>query len=217
MIRRRQRRRGFGFWAKRLGISFAALILLLIGGIAGAIWWSLPARKAEVALAGLSAPVAITLDTRGIPHITASSEEDAWAALGFLHARDRMFQMELMRRGARGQNASLAGPAALRLDRFMRLLRLEERATADLAALDPETRAMLEAYARGVNAWIATRGRFAAPEFIALGAPEPWQPVDSLLWGKIMGLWLGGNWRMELERARLAARLSPEQLADRHT
>jgi penicillin amidase len=96
----------------------------------------------------------------------------------------------------------------------MRLLRLEERATADLAALDPETRAMLEAYARGVNAWIAARGRFAAPEFIALGAPEPWQLVDSLLWGKIMGLWLGGNWRMELERARLAERLSPEQLGD---
>jgi penicillin amidase len=190
------------------------MILLLLGGIAGAIWWSLPARNAELALPGLAAPVAITLDTRGIPHITATSEEDAWAALGFLHARDRMFQMEMMRRGARGQSAAVAGAAALRLDRFMRLLRLEERATADLAALDAETRAALDAYARGVNGWIAARGRFAAPEFIALGAPEPWQPLDSLLWGKIMGLWLGGNWRMELERAGLAARLSPEQLAD---
>lgn len=214
MIRRRQHRRGFGFWAKGIGVSAAALVLLVIGGIAGAIWWSLPARHADLALAGLSAPVAITLDTRGIPHITASSEEDAWAALGFLHARDRMFQMEMMRRGARGQTAALAGATALRLDRFMRLLRLEERAAADLAALDAETRAMLEAYARGVNGWIAARGRFAAPEFIALGAPEPWQPLDSLLWGKIMGLWLGGNWRVELERARLAGRLSPEQLAD---
>ena len=214
MTRRRPRRRGFGFWAKRLGVLLATLFLLLLGSIAGAIWWSLPARDSDLSLAGLAAPVAITLDTRGIPHITATTEADAWAALGFLHARDRMFQMELMRRGARGQNASLAGPAALRLDRFMRLLRLEERATADLAALDAETRAMLDAYARGVNAWIAARGRFAAPEFIALGAPEPWQPVDSLLWGKIMGLWLGGNWRMELERARLAERLSPEQLGD---
>jgi penicillin amidase len=190
------------------------MILLLLSGIAGALWWSLPARDSELSLAGLAAPVAITLDTRGIPHIEAQSEADAWAALGFLHARDRMFQMELMRRGARGQSAAVAGAAALRLDRFMRLLRLEERVTADLAALDPETRAALDAYARGVNAWIAARGRFAAPEFIALGAPEPWQPVDSLLWGKIMGLWLGGNWRMELERARLAERLSPEQLGD---
>jgi penicillin amidase len=185
-----------------------------MGGIAGALWWSLPARNAAIALPGLTAPVAVTLDARGIQHIQAQHEEDAWAALGFLHARDRMFQMEMMRRGARGQSAAIAGSAALRLDRFMRLLRLEERAAADLAALDPETRAVLEAYARGVNGWIAARGRFAAPEFIALGAPEPWQPLDSLLWGKIMGLWLGGNWRMELERAGLAARLSPEQLAD---
>jgi penicillin amidase len=214
MSRRRPRRRGFGFWAKRLGVFLAAAILLTIGGIAGALWWSLPARNAALTLPGLAAPVAITLDTRGIPHITATNEEDAWAALGFLHARDRMFQMEMMRRGARGQTAAVAGTAALRLDRFMRLLRLEERATADLAALDAETRAMLDAYARGVNAWITSRGRFAAPEFIALGAPAPWQPVDSLLWGKIMGLWLGGNWRMELERARLAERLSPEQLGD---
>jgi len=214
MSRRRPRRRGFGFWAKRLGVFLAAAMLLIISGIAGAIWWSLPARNAELALPGIAAPVAITLDKRGIPHIEASGEEDAWAALGFLHARDRMFQMEMMRRGARGQSAVVAGAAALRLDRFMRLLRLEERAAADLAALDAETRAMLDAYARGVNAWIASRGRFAAPEFIALGAPAPWQPVDSLLWGKIMGLWLGGNWRMELERARLAARLTPEQLAD---
>ena len=214
MRRRRPRRRGFGFWTKRLGVFLAVVILLVIGGIAGALWWSLPARDAELALQGLTAPVAITLDTRGIPHVTAASEEDAWAALGFLHARDRMFQMDMMRRGARGQSAAVAGAAALRLDRFMRLLRLEERAAADLAALDAETRAILDAYARGVNGWIAARGRFAAPEFIALGAPAPWQPVDSLLWGKIMGLWLGGNWRMELERARLAARLSPEQLAD---
>lgn len=210
----RQMRRRFLLWAKRLGVMLAALILLIIGGIAGALWWSLPARQAEVVMTGLTAPVAITLDARGMPHITATTEEDAWAALGFLHARDRMFQMELMRRGARGQSAAIAGAAALRLDRFMRLLRLEERAAADLAALDVETRRMLEAYARGVNAWIASRGRFAAPEFIALGAPAPWQPVDSLLWGKIMGLWLGGNWRTELERARLAALLSPEHLAD---
>ena len=73
---------------------------------------------------------------------------------------------------------------------------------------------MLEAYAAGVNAWIAARGRFAAPEFLALGAPEPWRPEHSLLWAKVMGLWLSGNWRGELDRARLAALLPPERLAD---
>ena len=63
---------------------------------------------------------------------------------------------------------------------------------------------MLEAYARGVNAWIAPRGRFAAPEFLAFGAPEPWTPVDSLLWGKTWA-YLSGNWRPELARAALQA------------
>jgi penicillin amidase len=135
-------------------------------------------------------------------------------ALGWLHARDRMFQMELMRRGAAGRLAELVGPPALRLDRFTRTLGLARRAQADLAAQSPETRAVLESYAAGVNAWIAARGRFAAPEFLALGAPEPWQPEHSLLWGKVMGLWLSGNWRSELERARLAALLPPERLRE---
>ena len=65
---------------------------------------------------------------------------------------------------------------------------------------------MLEAYARGVNAWIAERGRFSAPEFLFLGTPEPWEPVDSLLWGETMGLWLSLNWRTELSRQSLAGR-----------
>ena len=86
----------------------------------------------------------------------------------------------------------------------MRTLGLRRRAEADYAALPADTRAMLEAYARGVNAWIAARGRFSAPEFLLLGAPEPWEPVDSLLWGETMGLWLSLNWRTELSRLALA-------------
>jgi hypothetical protein len=73
MKRRRPRRRGFGFWAKRLGLFLVAMILLIIGGIAGALWWTLPARHAELALAGLAAPVGISLDTHGIPHIVAQT------------------------------------------------------------------------------------------------------------------------------------------------
>jgi penicillin amidase len=71
---------------------------------------------------------------------------------------------------------------------------------------------MLDAYARGVNAWIDRKGRFAAPEFLVLGAPEPWEPTDSLLWAKTMGLWLSMNWRQELSRLALAGRLSPAML-----
>ena len=118
-----------------------------------------------------------------------------------------MFQMELMRRAASGRLSELAGPATLPIDRLMRTLGLRQRAVADLAALPPDTRTMLEAYARGVNAWIALKGRFAAPEFLVLGAPEPWQPADSLLWAKTMGLWLSMNWRQELARQALAGKV----------
>ncbi len=206
-------RRGW-VWLRRIGLSLLGLLLLALLGASGLLWWTLPGREASLRLPGLSAPVSITLDTHGIPRIAAATERDAAMALGWLHARDRMFQMEALRRGASGRTAELAGPGALRLDRFVRTLGLARRAEADLAALPADARDLLEAYAVGVNAWIGARGRFAAPEFLLLGAPEPWQPAHSLLWAKVMGLWLSGNWRLEMERARLAGILPPERLAD---
>jgi penicillin amidase len=194
--------------------ALALLLLLLAGGVAAALWATLPAEQEAVAIPGLSAPVAISLDAHGIPRIRAGSEADAARALGWLHARDRMFQMEMMRRTGAGRLAELLGPSALRLDRLVRTLGLARRAEADLAALPEEVRALLAAYAEGVNARIASRGRWIAPEFLALGAPEPWRPADSLLWGKLMGLWLSGNWQEELERARLAALLPRERIAE---
>lgn len=199
----------------RRGLIAAALILILAGlGAAGLLWASLPPRAGRIGLPGLSAPVEVVEDSHGIPRITARTEADAARALGWLHARDRLFQMELMRRNASGRLAEIAGPAALRLDRFHRTLGLRQRAEADYEALPPDTRAVLEAYAEGVNAWIGARGRLAAPEFLALGVPEPWQPAHSLLWAKTMGLWLSNNWRTELDRARLAALLPPARLAE---
>ena len=114
-----------------------------------------------------------------------------------------MFQMDLMRRAASGRLAELVGPAALPLDKQMRVLGLGRLAEGDVAAQSPETRALLEAYAAGVNAWIASRGRFAALEFLYFGAPEPWRPSDSLLWGRTMSLWLSTNYRTELTRQAL--------------
>ncbi|BDG71971.1 penicillin acylase family protein [Roseomonas fluvialis] len=201
-------------WSGRALAGLVILVVLLLGAAVAAVWWTLPARDGGVQLPGLSAPVEIGFDAQGIPTVIAQSDTDAWTALGWLHARDRMFQMDSMRRGASGRLAEVAGSSALRLDRYMRVLGLVPRAEADLAALAPDVRGAMEAYARGVNAWIAARGRFAAPEFLLLGTPDPWRPVDSLLWGKVMGLWLSGNWRTELDRARLAGLLPPERLGD---
>lgn len=192
-------------------LGLLLLLLVLLGAVAAALWWTLPARNAELRLPGLSARVTVTLDRYGIPRIAAAAETDAAMAMGWLHARDRMFQMEMMRRGAAGRLSEVAGAATLRSDRFVRTLGLAGRAEADFAALPADARAVLEAYAAGVNAWIVARGRFAAPEFLLLGAPEPWRPEHCLLWAKVMGIWLSGNWRGELDRARLAALLPAEK------
>ncbi len=207
----RRRRQGRGWW-QRLLLALGVLLLLALGGAGYALWATVPAATAEVAIPGLTAPVTITLDAKGIPRIRAGNELDGYAALGWLHARDRLFQMELTRRGAAGRLAEIAGPALLRSDRLVRTLGLARRAEADLATLPEETQAVLAAYARGVNAWIDAEGRFAAPEFLALGKPEPWLPEHSLLWGKVMGLWLSHNYRDELQRVRLGALLPPERV-----
>jgi penicillin amidase len=214
---RRPRRTGRGLlrtWLTRLALGLLGIVVLAAGLLAGGLWLTLPSKQGQVQLPGLSSPASVTLDEHGVPSIAAATETDAAMVLGWLHARDRLFEMEMMRRGAAGRLSELLGSATLRSDRFVRTLGLARRARADLAALPAETRAVLEAYAAGVNAWIAAKGRFAAPEFLALGAPEPWLPEHSLLWGKVMGLWLSGNWRGEIDRARLSAILPADRLED---
>ena len=192
--------------------AIGVVVLLLAALVVGAVWLTIPGAGQTASVAGLSGPVDITYDADWVPRIRAGSEQDAAAAIGFVHARDRMFQMELMRRAASGRLSEIAGAATLPLDRMMRTLGLRQHAVADLAALPADARAMLEAYARGVNAWIDLKGRFAAPEFLVLGAPERWEPADSLLWAKTMGLWLSMNWRQELSRQALAGRVPAAML-----
>lgn len=196
---------------RRLAKLLAAagvLVLLLLALLAGAVWLTLPGTRQIASIPGLSAPVDITYDADWVPRIHAATETDAATALGWLHASDRLFEMDLMRRAASGRLSEVAGPATLPLDKMMRTLGLRRAAIADYAALPDDTKAVLDAYARGVNAFIAAKGRFAAPEFLALGAPEQWEPVDSLLWAKTMGLWLSMNWRQELARQRLAGKVA---------
>ncbi len=199
--------------SRRLLSWLGFIVLLVAAVVTGVLWLTLPPRSQQARIPGLSGPVDVGFDTDGVPRIRAASATDAAAAIGFVHARDRLFQMELMRRAASGRLSEIAGPATLALDRSMRTLGLRRRAVADYPALPAETRAMLEAYAHGVNAWIAERGRFSAPEFLFLGRPEPWEPVDSLLWGETMGLWLSLNWRTELSRQSLAGH-APQQTID---
>lgn len=203
------RRHSSRFRWLRLAIFWLGLPVL---ALAAAIWITLPDENERLSLPGLSAPVTITMDNAGVPRIQAATETDAAMAMGWLHARDRMFQMELMRRTGQGRLSELLGEGGLRLDRFMRTVALGDRAEADLPGLSLATRTLLEAYAAGVNARIAQRGRFIAPEFLWFGTPEPWRPADSLIWGKLMGLWLSGNWRTEIERADWLQRIGARRL-----
>jgi penicillin amidase len=191
---------------RRLLIAAGVTLLAIAITIPILLHRTLPPTTGAFTLPSLSAPVTITFDTQGIPFIRAATETDAAEALGYLHASSRLFQMDLMRRAASGTLAALFGPIALQNDEEMRRLGILQSAESDQSSLSPQARAMLQAYADGVNAYIAQRGRFAAPEFLLLGRPAPWTITDSILWGKVLGLWLSGNWRIELERLALSPR-----------
>ncbi len=192
----------------------ALLVVLLIAAATFTLWRTLPPADSSLHIAGLSAPVDITVDSYGIPRIHAKNEPDAAAALGYLHARDRMFQMDLTRRAASGRLAEIAGARAVKVDRMARIFGERLHAEHSYAALSPELKAVLTAYANGVNAWIEERGRMAAPEFLLLGAPEKWQPSDCLLWSETVSLWLADNYRTELSRAALAGHVPAARIGE---
>lgn len=195
-----------------LALFFAAMLLAT-----GLIWYrsaSQPQLSGKLTIAGLSAPVDIVRDAEGIPHIYAQSIADAGFALGFVHAQDRLWQMEMNRRIAAGRVAEILGVNALPTDRFLRTLGIRRNAEKILANLPLESRAMLEAYSRGVNAYLANRKGPLPPEFIITGAPVPaaWQAADSLSWQTMMAWDLGANWSQEILRMRMAQRLTLEQI-----
>ena len=138
--------------------------------------------------------------------------DDAARALGYVHASERLYQMEIQRRVGQGRIAEIAGPDLVGVDRFIRTLDFYRLAESSFAALSPWAQARLQAYADGVNAFIDTHENALPPEFLILGdTPEPWKPADTLVWGKLMSLQLSGNYALEALRAKLQQKLSPEQ------
>ena len=164
---------------------------------------------------GCPARVQVMLDERGIPHVESASESALWFSLGYLHARERFFQMELARRAGAGRLAEIFGELALDNDRKMRTLRLAASARRQSALLSSEERRVLESYAAGVNAAIDRFGKWIAPESWLLGDdPEPWQTEDSLTIGLLLQLDLSWAMGEELKRAIELARLGRERAID---
>ena len=195
-------------WVRRIGLTLllAALVLAVAFGTYRSL--VLPRTDGALTLAGLAGEVRVERDADGIPSIRAGSLRDAAFALGFVHAQDRLWQLETHRRIGSGRLAEAFGEPALEADRFLRALGVKRAAAAQWARLEPRTRELLEAYAEGINSFVRDEMRARPPEFALLGLqPEPWTPQDSLAWLIMMAWDLGGNWSTELQRMRLALRL----------
>ena len=203
----------------------AGLVLALLVFAAGVYFQArgaLPPYAGRFEAKGLKAPVEIVRDKNAVPHIIAGSIEDAAFGLGFVHAQDRFWQMELMRRLGQGRLSELLppaviGPGIVDTDRTMRGLGLYRAASDSVVALSPGMRAVLAAYAAGVNSWLADDDQQFGLELTVIKLlsggryrPEPWQPADSMVWSKIMALGLDGNWRAELLRVRMLKRIGEE-------
>jgi len=173
----------------------------------------LPTLEGALELPGLRAPVEVLRDPWGVPHIYAERLTDLFMAQGFVHAQDRLWQMEMNRRLAAGRVAELLGPAAVDTDRRMRTLLLRRVAEQEAALLSPETPALLEAYAAGVNACIEQE-RLPLEFRLLRARPAPWVPADTLSWIKVMAWILCTDARQEASRAKLVERLGEERAAD---
>ena len=208
------RARRWTTWTRRLALILLGLVLLACLGA----WLLLRASLAQVdgtrAVAGLTAPVTVARDAAGVPLIGGGNRLDLAYATGFVHAQERFFQMDLLRRTAGGELAELFGPRALPLDRARRLHRFRARAVRALAALTPDERAFVERYVAGVNDGVNALG--ARPfEYLLTGTqPRPWRAEDSLLAVWAMYIDLQGNQEpRELARGWLRAHSDPAQLA----
>jgi penicillin amidase len=204
---------------KRLVISILILLLLIVAGGGGWLYWRaracLPQLDGTVRVAGLSAPVEVLRDARGVLHLRASTLQDLFFAQGYVTAQDRLWQMDLSRRLAEGELSEIFGERTRRMDIENRTLGFRQVSERALAGLSPEGRVPLTAYANGVNAFIAGhRGRLPIEFLLLHYQPRPWTEADSLGVALNMARSLSTTWEVDLMRERIRAKLGPELSAD---
>ena len=197
-------------WINRAASFVLALIVVALLAGAYLFYRAMPPYSGAETLKGLSAEVRVWRDHFGVPHIFAASMDDAARALGYVHASERMFQMEIMRRVGQGRMAEIRGPDLLGVDKFIRTLGLYREAESSFSALSPWAQRRAQAYADGVNAFLDSHA--LPPEFLLAGVrPEHWRPADSLVIGKLEAYQLSQNFRLKLLRARLLKKLGPDE------
>lgn len=199
-------------------VILLVLIALVVIGCVGGYWFitkSHPQINGTLRVPGLQAPVEIVRDSMGVPHIYAHNADDLFFAQGYVHAQDRLWQMDYNRRIGHATLSDVLGPAAIEYDRFLRTIGLARAARADYAVLSAEDRRPLEAYARGVNAFIEMNRNNLPIEFTLLGyTPAPWEPVDTIVWGKVMGYQLSGQYEGDLFRHIASQKIGEAKLKE---
>jgi penicillin amidase len=195
------------------GLALVFLILGFIFLIFFSLRSSLPKIQGEIRLEALASEVKVIRDEWGVPHIFAANEKDLFFAAGYIHAQDRMWQMELSRRAGFGRLSEVFGKQTLDRDKFLRNIGLKEAARKEYENLSPAMKEPVHSYCEGVNAWIRSRKYFNwPPEFLILRhRPEPWTILDSLVIKEIMAFLLSGDYQSEALRAKLAGRLGPQK------
>jgi penicillin amidase len=207
-------------WVRRILLGVLVLAAAITVLLLFLIRRPFPQVAGELEVAGLDARVDIVRDVDGVPHIYAETEHDLFFAQGFVHAQDRFWQMDFWRHIGAGRLAEMFGDSQLETDMFLRSLDFTGLAEQELEALPGEHRAILESYADGINAYIAARSpsrislEYSILPLQASGYEiEPWTPVHTLTWGKVMSWDLSWNMLQEIDRANLSIDLPAERVA----
>ncbi|MFJ8437603.1 penicillin acylase family protein [Kitasatospora griseola] len=214
---------------RRARLIVILLAVLLVAGLAGGSWWavdtvrsSFPQVSGTVSVPGMSAPVDVVRDDKGIPQLYADTDADLFRAQGYVQAQDRFWEMDVRRHITSGRLAEMFGSSAVENDSFLRTMGWRQVAQKEWDhVLSEDTKRNLTAYTEGVNAWLAEHpgGAGASVEYALLGAvnsgyqPEKWDPVDSVAWLKAMAWSLSGNMQEEIDRSLLTQNFSAEQIA----
>ncbi|MBP1703804.1 MAG: Acyl-homoserine-lactone acylase [Chloroflexi bacterium] len=206
-------------------ILLGLLVFILVVGIVAAgfgvytVRNSFPQVKGEIQIAGLDGPVDIYRDEFGVPHIFATTQHDLFFAQGYVHAQDRFWQMDFWRHIGSGRLSEMFGESQLETDRFLRTLGWARLAQEEVKTTDPETLKTLQDYAAGVNAYLGEHtGSDLSLEYAVLKLlnsgyqPEPWQPLHTTTWAKVMAWDLGGNMNREIQLAVLSKTFTQAQL-----
>lgn len=213
---------------RRARLLVIVLVLAIVAGIGYGAYWSVstvrasfPQTKGTIKLDGLAGPVDVKRDGNGIPQIYAESDADLFMAQGFVQAQDRFWEMDVRRHMTSGRLSEMFGKGQVKTDEFLRTLGWHRVAQKEYdSKLSPATKKYLQAYSKGVNAYLKDKsGKDISLEYAALGftndyAPQKWTPVDSVAWLKAMAWDLRGNMQDEIDRSLMTSRLGPSQIKD---